>query len=284
MYITLDILQKRGACQEALDFFAKRFPDGAEMLYFIEKVHLPEHFLHWGYEHLDPSKEEEAAYWKKVKVTDSLGVYQSYHVENSSVVSKSRVVWDSNIVYDSKEVRASAVILNSQFIEESLSVANSSFIERGTYILDSTNITDSKEVVESTYVGNSQGVFKSTNILNGTAIWHSDNLTDCGFCSHCKDLTRSLFCSQMEGGDLLLFNKPIDEARYKMIARQFDKFGVFLTLMEEWQNGNYIPKAYYDYRKHFQAIKEAFWQWVRTLPNFDPEIMYSLTFDPQFLY
>jgi hypothetical protein len=49
MYITLDILQKRGACQEYLDFFAKRFPDGVEMLHMIERGHMPYHALHWGY-------------------------------------------------------------------------------------------------------------------------------------------------------------------------------------------------------------------------------------------
>ena len=35
MYITLDLLQKRGACQEALDFFAKHYPNGIEMLEII---------------------------------------------------------------------------------------------------------------------------------------------------------------------------------------------------------------------------------------------------------
>jgi hypothetical protein len=35
MYITLDILQKRGACQESLDFFAKHYPDGVEMMQAI---------------------------------------------------------------------------------------------------------------------------------------------------------------------------------------------------------------------------------------------------------
>lgn len=283
MYITLDILQKRGACQEALDFFAKRFPDGLEMMYAIEKIHLPEHFLHWGYEHLDPSREEEAAYWKKVKVFDSTGIYQSYDVNNSFIISKSRQVNNSNTIYDSQDINESAIIINSAFVENSLQVADSRFIEQCNSILRSTNVTNSKEVFNSTYVGDSKGIFWSTNILDCTAIWHSNNLTACGFCGHCENLSRSMFCHQKQGGDLLLFNKPIDEARYNMIKRQFDKFNILLVLMEEWQLSNHVPKPFYDYRKHFVAIKEAFWQWARTLPNYDPEIMYSLTFDPQFL-
>ena len=146
MFITVDTLIKHAAFAGDVEEFIGIYPDGADALTVINDKKINLDFLHWIFEYLELNETEEKAYWKKIKVTDSIGVYQSYHVENSSMVSKSRVVWGSNIVYDSKEVRASAIILNSQFIEESLSVANSSFVERGTYILNSTNITDSKEV------------------------------------------------------------------------------------------------------------------------------------------
>lgn len=282
MYITLDILQKRGACQEALDFFARRCPDGVEMIYAIEKMHLPEHFLHWGYEHLDPGPEEVAAYWKKVGVTQSEGVYSSSKVTNSAIVASSQIVSDSAFVFNSKNVNNSEQINDSSFVDNSSYVVNSFFVSGSRLIVKGTNITDCDRVYKSTYIGNSKGVFESTNILNCIAIWKSDNLTDCGFCFDCKNLKNALFCNQKTDGEYLLFNKTIDPARFDMILRQFNKFDIELQLTSAWE-GKDTPIPHYDYRKHLTRIPEVFWQWARSLPNFDAEIMYSLTFDPQFL-
>ena len=89
MFITVDILQKRGACQEYLDFFASHFPDGVEMMQMIEQGHLSYHALHWGYKWLDPNEEEVAAYWKRVRVENSEGVDESDHITNSKIISHS---------------------------------------------------------------------------------------------------------------------------------------------------------------------------------------------------
>lgn len=284
MYITLDIMQKRGAWQEALDFFAKHFPDGVEMMDVIEMRHIPVNFLHWGYQHLDPNEEEVKAYWKRIDVANSEGVHESTHIHNSTIVSSSKQVDNSEEVYKSENVSNSTYIVSSEFVDNSENVGMSEFVDNSENVLNSKNVDNSDEVCGSNYVIGSHGVFKSNNIVNSNIIWWSNNLTDCSFCSQCADLKNALFCQGLKEGKYLLFNKPIDQVRYEMIAKQFKKYMPSIKLTNDWKHYfGELPHINYDLRKHIQKIPAKFWDWVKTLPGYDASIIYSLTFDPQFL-
>ena len=284
MYITLDLMQKRGACQEALDFFAKHFPNGVEMMDAIEMRHIPVHFLHWGYQHLDPNKEEEQAYWARVDVTNSEGIHESTHIHNSTIVSGSSHIDNCEEVYKSTQINNSEYVVGSEYVDNSDFVGLSSFVENSEYVLQSKNISDSMEVFGANYAIGSHDIFKSDNIVNSSIIWHSTNLTDCGFCTHCDNIKNALFCAGAKEGEYLLFNKPVDKIRFDMVMKQFHKYAPHLSFTSGWKKdfGN-LPHVNYDYRKHLKEIPPQFWSWVRTLPGFDASIMYSLTFDPQFL-
>ena len=285
MFITVDILQQRGACQEYLDFFQNHYPDGVEMLHMIEHGHMPYHALHWGYKWLDPNEEEVAAYWKRVCVENSEGVDESDHITNSKIISHSSEVLESEEVYHSKNVNTSVYISYSEDVEHSQDVGNSSFVWDSGQVLNSSNITNSTEVFESTYVVNSDGIFRSSNVVECMAITNSHNLTDCGYCADCKNLTNALFCQGIADGEYMLINKPIDKARFEMIYKQFKKFSPRIQLTEPWKRiYGQTPRVNYNYRKHHANISISFWRWIRTLPNFDPMTMYSITFDPQFLH
>ena len=286
MYITLDILQQRGACQEYLDFFTRRFPDGVEMKEMIEHGHLPYHALHWGYKWLDPNQEEISAYWKKVVVENSEGIDESDHIYNSSIIVKSSQITDCQNIIDSKEITGSRDVRTSEFVDNSSFIQNSSFIDNSIRILNSKNVSNSCEVVDSTYIVNSHGVTDSSNIVEGHTIWRSSNLTNCGFCFNCTNLTNALFCLNAENNEYLLFNKPIDKVRFDMINKQFHRYAsVHPDMTANWNediHGSTASKII-DYRKHTEKIPEAFWAWVRTLPGYNPDIIYSLTFNPIFL-
>lgn len=282
MFITVDILQKRGACQEYLDFFAKRFPNGVEMLEMIEHGHLPYHGLHWGYQWLDPSPEEVAAYWKAVHVENSQGIHESDHVSDSEIVVSSSHVSGSSNIRNSEQIEHSTNISFSKYITDSSHIEGSEFVDASTRILRGKNITDSSEVVDSVYIVNSHGIFDSNNIIDGRTIWYSNDLTNCGFCSNCNGLTNSLFCFKQEGGEYLVFNKPVDKTRFDVINRQFRRYASVTADMIEGFDGT-TAKKIMDYRKHTKNIPDAFWNWVKTLPGYDSDIIYALTFNPQFL-
>ena len=285
MFITLDILQKRGAYQEDLNQFLKCFPNGIEMTSLAKDGRVPYHFLHWCYKWLDPSKEDVLAYWAAVAVENSEGVDESDHITNSKIVSYSSEVSDSEEIYHSKNVNTSIYVSYSEDVEHSQDVGNSSFVWDSGQVLNSSNITNSTEVFESTYVVNSDGIFRSSNVVECMAITNSHNLTDCGYCADCNNLKNALFCQGVTDGEYMLFNKPIDKVRFEMIYKQFKKFSPRIQLTEPWKRMyGQTPRVNYNYRKHHASISIGFWRWVRTLPNFDPMTMYSITFDPQFLH
>lgn len=286
MFITVDILQKRGACQEYLDFFQKRYPDGVEMLHMIEHGHMPYHALHWGYKWLDPNEEEINAYWKRVAVENSEGVDESDHVTNSSLVVSSSKVANCSYIIGSKEINNCEHIHDSEMVDNSSYIASSFFIDNSEYILKSKNVENSSQIVDSVYVANSHGIMDSNNIISGHTIWRGRDLTECSFCYNCARLSNSLFCLNKEDGEYLLFNKPIDKMRFEMISKQFKRYVSDFTIMTDgWSDDLHSASArkVLDYRKHTKNIPDAFWNWVKTLPGYDSDIIYALTFNPQFL-
>jgi hypothetical protein len=285
MYITLDIIQKRGGCGEYLRFFEKRYPNGVEMLELIEHGHIPYHGLHWGYKWLDPNEEEIAAYRKRVKVSDSEGVDASDHVTNSMLVSHSSKINQSQEVYNSKEVNFSQYVVKSEFVDDSKHIADSCFITNCCDIINCKNAENSNQVVDSTYIINSHGVYDSYNITDSHAIWRSNNLTNCFFCFDCADTNNAMFCLNQHGGEYMLFNKPVDKTRFEMVQKQYKRYALpFITLTDPWNvhNGD-VPHVNHDFRDHTKNIPASFWEWVKTIPGYNPEILYSLTFIPQFL-
>lgn len=281
MFVTIDILQKRGACQDYLDFFVKHYPEGAELLHLIEHSHLPYHALHWGYKWLDPNQEEQAAYWNKVCVEHSEGVDESDHISNCRLIKFSSHITNSSEVYDSENVNQSSQIHYSKFIENSNLISDSEFVEDSAKILKSQNISNCSEIVDSVYVVNSHGIFESGNIVDSKAIWYSKDITNSYFCFNCEKLSNSLFCINKIEDEYLLFNKKIDKNRFDMIVKQFNKyFNADINLISDWEDNS--PNKVVDYRKHFENIPESFWSWVRTLPGYDSDIIYSLTFNPLF--
>jgi hypothetical protein len=284
MFITVDILQKRGACQEYLDFFVKHYPDGVEMLYMIERGHMPYHALHWGYKWLDPNEEEVAAYWKRVAVENSQGIDESDHITNSEIISHSSRVDNSHNIYDSEDITSCEYIVKSSFVDNSDNIYSSNFVDNSYKVLGSQNITNSNQVVDSSYVVNCHGIYECENVVNSHTIWRSKKLTNCGFCFDCQNISNALFCTQQTEGEYLLFNKKIDKIRFDMVYKQYQRYAsIWLNLAESWPITNDYPKKLYDYRKHVKDIPPSFYAWAKTLPGYDPITMYSMTFDPQFL-
>ena len=284
MFITVDILQKRGACQEYLDFFQKHYPDGVEMLHMIEKGHLSYYALHWGYQNLDPNEEEVAAYLSKICVVESTGVFESDHIYTSDIVSKSSQVTNSESVYHSKSVDNSEYVSDSECVDNSEFIGISSYIDNSERVLKGKNVVNSNEVYDCEYVMNSHAIYESNNIVSGYYARNCNNLTGCSFCADCTNLTNAMFCQGVSDGEYLLFNKPVDRVRFEMIRKQFEKYKPSLTIMEEWEdNFGQLPIAKRNYREHFKTVESSFWNWVKTLPGYDAHTIYSITFDPQFL-
>ena len=284
MYITLDYLQKLGACQEALDFIAKYYPEGAELSTLMEKGHIPYSFMHWGYTYLPASDEERRIYCEKMDIVDSVGFVKSTHIHNCETVFQSHHISNSHNIYRSEQVEASAQITSSKYVTDSSYIFESQYVDASSRVLKGKNINDSNEVYDSVFVVSSHGVFGSSNVENGYAIWESKDICDAAFCFGCQSIKNALFCNRISNGQYLLFNKEISQSNFERIFNQFRRYIdgsiTFFSRLPEGRGAAYVS---HNYSNHTKNISDSFWDWAATLPGYDPSILYALTFNPRFL-
>jgi hypothetical protein len=121
----------------------------------------------------------------------------------------------------------------------------------------------------------------SSEIVNG------QGLEGCHFCVDCANSKFLMFCYGISNEQYMIFNKPVSQRLYDLFARQYSDFMTeFLTFAQVWPEETLIetfPYINYNFSKWYASISKKFWNWVKTLPGYDASIIYSLTFDPQFL-
>ena len=136
------------------------------------------------------------------------------------------------------------------------------------FIVDSDSITNSSVVTNSSYVG---GLY-------------SARVSNSAFIDNCEDIEYCLFCTGIKNGKYLLFNKPIDPKQYELIRRQLHRIldGWWMRLVDEWPEAtvNMVkPRQIRNTALQYADLPDKFWRWVETLPNYDPHIMYAITYN-----
>lgn len=296
MFLTLEILEKYNACDEGKKWFMRHFPLGAELIDVMRDKTVTPEFLHWGYDNLPScSLRERDYYWKKLKVEfDSRAT--CYHVDNitnSFWVSKSSHVSNSSHIFQSKEVKNSTNVLHGDVVVDSSFIYSGEFIYSSQRVLHCSNVTDSHDIVCSSYVVNSHSVINSFNIHNSAYVssyveGSTCQVRDSRFIVGCRNIKHCLFCTNIQDADYMLFNQPIEPSDYEIIMRQLDNlldgWDMELVKNNEWP-GNTIPfdtpNIQHHLRKRWDTIPEKFWRWVRTLPGYDPMIIFELTLNSE---
>lgn len=289
MYLRPDDLLKYGSCYPAYSFMTRYYPDGAELTEIMRHKYMTPHFLHFGFDHLSTNDEEKKLYYELLKIDceNKASIFHCEKITNSSFCCDSAEVVDGSYVYDSSQIRESQHIHTSSSIENSSYIANSSFVYDSNQVANATNITKSSNVAYSEFIIGSSSVYQSKDVTNSNMISDSEGINNCLFCSNCLDLANSMFCWKTEG-EGLLFNKPISSVQMEAIQRQYHSImrDVKLKLVEDWGsidgrearihvNRNYI--------KQYETAPAQFWNWVKTLPGYDPMILYRITFQPHLL-
>ena len=283
MFLTVDILKERRACEKGIDFVKNFYPNGVELSEIIQNRDIPKEFLHWGFSHLDATDEEIKLYEKVLNITNTTGYFESEKVSDSQQVRFSSEIENSKDIYRSKKVKNSYSIYSSNNIEDSSNVNTSAFCSNSKVILNSTNITDSNMIIDSNCIIRANSVIKSSFITESTCIINSSNTENCNFLMSCGNMKNSLFCLNLDGKEYHIFNKPISKIMYENISFQFNKIISLPLKMALIDEENLIPKPIYNFSKFFEDLPSDFWQWVKTLPNYDPEILYSMTFNSTLL-
>ena len=293
MFLTIDELKKAGApCKEGQMWFNRWFPNGGELSEVIQHKYINTEFLHWGYTHLIVSDKERELYWDKVGVDkESRGTcYISSNVINSHYVSRANNVENSEYVFVSESVYDSEVVFGCTNVENSGEIYDSEFIEDCRRVNNSRNVVRSNNIAASTFVVDSNSIINSSIITNSSYVGglSSARVSDSAFIDNCEDIDHCLFCTGIKDKKYLLFNKPIDPKQFELIRKQMTRIldNWSTCLVYEWPEATVNiekPRLIRNAEKQYQNLPDTFWRWVKTLPGYDPEILYAITYSKELI-
>lgn len=297
MYLTIDVLEKYGACGSGVKWFKRHYPEGGELMEVIQNPKIDTHTLHWGYEHLPTTEEEKAKYRELLHIDcgeNYKTVYKSDHIKDSAFVTYSKDVVNSTYVFHCNGVENSNSIGSSQNVQNSSQIFHTDFCYDSNRILNSQNITSCTNVVNCGCAVNSTSVFNAGTVINSSFVSNilplgSKNIRNSHFIGDCFNLKNCLFCHGITDGEYLMFNQPIEKEEYDMFVAQLRQMlkGAELELTKnDWPADQVpldAPNIQYNIILQYSALPEVFWRWVKTLPNYNPMILYNITMQPHLL-
>jgi hypothetical protein len=128
---------------------------------------------------------------------------------------------------------------------------------------------------------------RSEQCFDCSEIIQSKNLENCYFCNKCLNSKFLMFCNEISDAEYHIFNKPVTKRQFELFARQYKDFmKEELTFVSSWPNETLIeimPELLVNFSQWYSSIPSKFWKWARTLPNYDPMLLYTITMNPSFL-
>ena len=219
--------------------------------------------------------------------------YGSNNVVDSEYVVHSNNVEDSTYIFDSEDVKSSHNVTNAFIVEHSKNIYGSEFIYDSFRVVSSKNATGSQDVVFSDCAVNSHNISCARNVkwsgyVSDMIIGRTKDLDHCYFVSNSERLNHCMFCVGLIGAEYCLFNKHFTPEEYDIYVKQLNSilkgWRPELVLHDYWPTET-IPLDYpviqRNICKQYINLPDKFWRWVKTLPGYDADIMYSIVFNPK---
>lgn len=223
------------------------------------------------------NEEDTIAFNKRCEISNSVSIFHSKRISDSNVVSESKDVKNSSQISSSERVANSEIVFNSHDVESSQIIASSDYIENSSNIAGSVNITDSKNVCNSSFVFRSTDIFDSKEVNDCQIIFNSEGVSECAFSNKLKNCHHCLFCNEVTDGEYLVFNKPVPQWHFDMIRKRLASFKLSPSLMK-FDINIWLESAILTNPTHrFDQYPDSFWEWVKTLPNFNLDIILTIT-------
>lgn len=209
--------------------------------------------------------------------------YNCQNIQDSQYVVNSSDIDFSSFVHDSTQVSHSTDVYKSDDVTNSFQIFESEFVYDSVKVCGSNNIDNSNTVIISKGVYNSHNIYACENVMNCGELRHCDNMTDSAFCADSKNLKNCLFCCGLEDKEYHIFNKPVDRARFEAVFKQYQRLtcGVELNYTRKpWPESMLVPMVpnlFSYYHKHYKQLDDRFWRWLRSVPNFDTDLLYKIT-------
>lgn len=214
-------------------------------------------------------------------------VFDSTEVINSEYVLRSNIVENSCYIFDCEDITNSNNVSYSRVVQSSEQVFDSEFIYQSRRVSNSYNVTESDNIVQSNFVVSSRDIMNAANVIDSMFVTdlspsYTKNITSCAFINHCQSLKNCLFCYGVHNKEYLLFNKPISARELDMVKTQMTNLlnNCGLVFVKKWSIGQIpldSPRIDRNIEWQFVKLPEVFWRWVKTLPGYDPMILYNIT-------
>lgn len=289
MFITIDDLKNQNACEQGIRFMSRFYPDGFKMSELVLEKHIPKDFVHWARQHLPCSEITKERYLQRMNIENSTDYCYSSNLQNSQYIWYSENVSDSRHIMNSENVVASQNVSDSEDVESSENIFASSFVSNSAKVFNGNNVTNSHNVVDSRAIIDSKNVVDSADVLSSSEVVGGLELTDCHFCLDCSKLQHCLFCQGQTSGEYLIFNTPVAKERFEIFAKQYSRLfqKCKMEFCETWPPDELLrpakPRKHGFHAEYYSELDEDFWRWVKTLPGYDPKIIYGITLLPEFL-
>lgn len=281
LLITKELLDEYNACESGKKYMDRFYPQGASCIDLIHDKHIPIDFLHWGFRMLPVSADEITEYEKRVELEKCFGYFECQRCKDSRNILKSKDVENSFLVCISDNVVNSSNVMSCSNIKDCVDVFYSVQLRDCSQVMNGRSLENCHNVHLGSYSKNCVGLVRSEFCFNSQNILNSKQMESCDFCADCANLKNSLFCFQVDGGENLIFNKPASPEIIEMARTEFEQLGDdSLTISSCW-DPQYImlaPKVNIDPRDLFADFPDSLWEFVSHLPNFNPQILYNITF------
>ena len=198
---------------------------------------------------------------------------------NSDYVFGSTNVINSQFIHNSKDITDCYTIVGSEQCHNSSFIFDSHCCNSSHHIIFSENCVSSDNIVCSYNIINSQDLWWCTNITNSSQLAYCDNCNNTHFSRVCNNLDNSYFCFNIEKGENLLFNKPVNSDLFSVVTSFYDMI-VPKFQFTDWGKPDvfvsYLPQLVGGYSEFIKEYSDQFKKWVTTLPNFDANIAHYL--------
>ena len=136
-------------------------------------------------------------------------------------------------------------------------------------------------------VSNSKNVTNSFNVFDSSEIIKCNSVSNSYFCNNCENIKFSIFCNGLKDSEYCIFNKPIDKAHYEIFEKQYKKYVCeLLDFISDWPTGlstNALVSPTRKFDDWFHPLSDKFWKWAKTLPGYDPMLLYNITMLPELI-
>ena len=287
MLINKDLLIKCLFDVDDIIAFEENFGVGAELIDIIKSDKVSDEFVQQLVLNFSLTDEDRYAYQNRMHIIDSTWVHMSKDVKESSCITYSNKVSCSHAIRHSNAVMNSSGVNDSSNVRNSQGIFRSNFVTNSSDVYESNNVTNSNNIVKSVYVIGSESIKDSQTVIDSRHIRFCNNVTNARSCMWCNNIKNAIFCTNVKEGEYLLFNKPISQQQFEIIKEQYDSFiDERLTFSFEWPHDDLLdqdifvedPAMIHNLRDHYKYISINL-DWIKTLPNYDPLIMYELTYN-----